>query len=406
MATIERYQTKSGGNFWQVRYRKPDRKQTTKRGFTTKRDAQMFASTVEVSVARGEYVAPAMGRTTVAEVAPDWLARKERSTAPSHYRTLESAWRVHVKPHWGSVQLSSIDVLGVEQWITAMTTKGAGTTTILRAYGVLSGVLGDAVKGRRLAANPASGVDNLPRKTARRHVYLSADDVQRLADESGEHRALVLTLAYCGLRWGEAIGLRVRDVEFLRRRLTVSENAVQIGSRHLVGLTKGRKARSVPVPEFVLTELAQRCAGKDTGELVFATPAGAYMQRPKSSNGWFQAAVKRAVVEPITPHSLRHSCASLAVSAGVNVLALQRMLGHTSAAMTLDTYSDLFDDDLDAVATALHARYSPKCAQNVLTAGQSARRVDRKRTASSNNAGTSKCGRRDSNPHALSSTGT
>jgi hypothetical protein len=68
--------------------------------------------------------------------------------------------------------------------------------------------------------------------------------------------------------------------------------------------------------------------------------------------------LKRAGVQKITPHDLRHTCASLAVSAGVNVLALQRMLGHTSAAMTLDTYSDLFDDDLDAVAVTLHSRYS------------------------------------------------
>ncbi len=65
----------------------------------------------------------------------------------------------------------------------------------------------------------------------------------------------------------------------------------------------------------------------------------------------------RAGVQDITPHDLRHTCASLAVSAGVNVLALQRMLGHTSAKVTLDTYADLFDDDLDAVATALHSRY-------------------------------------------------
>lgn len=185
MATIERYATKGGDKRWMVRYRKPDRKQTTRRGFTTKRNAQMFAAEVEVSKARGEYVAPAMGRVTVAEVAPEWLARKASSTAPSHYRTLESAWRVHVKPHWGSVPLADIDVLRVEQWITGLTTKGAGVTTILRAYGVLSGVLADAVKGRRLAANPARSVDNLPRKTARRHVYLSADDVQRLAEASG-----------------------------------------------------------------------------------------------------------------------------------------------------------------------------------------------------------------------------
>ena len=55
----------------------------------------------------------------------------------------------------------------------------------------------------------------------------------------------------------------------------------------------------------------------------------------------------------ISPHDLRHSAASLAVSAGANVKAIQRMLGHASAAMTLDQYADLFDDDLDAVADRL-----------------------------------------------------
>ena len=180
----------------------------------------------------------------------------------------------------------------------------------------------------------------------------------RLADESGKHRALVLVLAYCGLRWSEAIALRVADVEFLRRRLSVSTAAVELGAGHAVGPTKGRKARSVPVPEFVLNELSAQCKDKAPADLVFPGPAGGYLPRPKSQTGWFIAAVKRAGVEVITPHSLRHTCASLAVSAGVNVLAMQRMLGHASAKMTLDTYADLFDDDLDAVAVTLHARYS------------------------------------------------
>lgn len=170
----------------------------------------------------------------------------------------------------------------------------------------------------------------------------------------------MLLLAYCGLRWGEAIGLRVRDVEFLRRRITVSENAVQIGARHAVGPTKGRKARSVPVPVFVLDELSAQCKDKAHADLVFSSRDGRYLPPPKSSNGWFARAVKAAGVQAITPHDLRHTCASLAVSAGVNVLALQRMLGHTSAKMTLDTYADLFDDDLDPVAVTLHARYSPE----------------------------------------------
>jgi integrase len=366
MATIEKYQTGSGATLYAVRYRTPGNRSTRKRGFTTKRDAQIFANDVEVKKLTGDYIAPLLGKVTVDELSVDWLARKKESTAQSYYRTLETAYRVHVKPKWGSVPVADVDVLGVESWIASMTRKGSGATTVIRAHGVLAGVLADAVKGKRLAANPCKSIDNLPRKTGKRRVYLSADDVARLADKSGEHRALVLVLAYCGLRWGEAIGLRVRDVQFLRRRISVSENAVQLGARHVVGPTKGREDRSVPVPTFVLNELSAQCAGKAPQDLVFGS--GGYLRRPKSENGWFTRAVVATKVDRITPHDLRHTCASLAVSAGVNVLALQRMLGHKSAKMTLDTYSDLFDNDLDAVAESLHAKYSPEnCVQTVST---------------------------------------
>jgi len=108
-----------------------------------------------------------------------------------------------------------------------------------------------------------------------------------------------------------------------------------------------------------------QCADKAPGDLVFPGRDGDYLGRPDSLTGWFVAAVKCAAVQSITPHDLRRTCASLAVSAGVNVLALQRTLGHKSAAMTLDTYADLFDTDLDGVADTLHARYSHS---NVLTA--------------------------------------
>ena len=85
------------------------------------------------------------------------------------------------------------------------------------------------------------------------------------------------------------------------------------------------------------------------------------MLLPNSRDGWFAAAVRRAQkLDPdfpkVSPHDLRHTAASLAISAGANVKAVQRMLGHASAAMTLDTYADLFDDDLDLVAGALSWR--------------------------------------------------
>jgi integrase len=69
----------------------------------------------------------------------------------------------------------------------------------------------------------------------------------------------------------------------------------------------------------------------------------------------FDRAVRAAGLEPLTPHDLRHTAVSLAISAGANVKSVQRMLGHASAAMTLDVYADLFDDDLGAVADRLDA---------------------------------------------------
>lgn len=81
-------------------------------------------------------------------------------------------------------------------------------------------------------------------------------------------------------------------------------------------------------------------------------------RRPNTSQNqtsWFIRALAEVGLEPMTIHDLRHTAASLAVSAGANVKAVQRMLGHASAAMTLDTCADLFDDDLDAVSDALDA---------------------------------------------------
>ena len=232
-----------------------------KRGFATKRDAQLFAATVEVNKAKGEYVAPALGRATVGELAPNWLARKQRATAPSHYRMLESAWRVHVQPRWGKVPVADVDLLSVEAWITAWSTKGAGATTVLRAHGVLSGILADAVKGKRLAANPAKGVENLPRKTARRHVYLSSDDVApagrrvRAAPDPGPGAGL---LRHPVGRSGRAEGCVTSSS--CAGAVGVGERR-PVGRDHAVGPTKGRKARSVPVPGFVLDALSVKCAG-------------------------------------------------------------------------------------------------------------------------------------------------
>ena len=97
-----------------------------------------------------------------------------------------------------------------------------GATTVIRAYGVLAAVLDTAVRDRRLLSNPARGV-KLPRKTRSEHRYLSHAEVMRLASSSGSLSTLVYVLAYTGMRWGEAIGLRVRDIDMQRHRIKISQ---------------------------------------------------------------------------------------------------------------------------------------------------------------------------------------
>lgn len=362
MATIEPYTTTTGQKRYRVRYRTPEHRQTDKRGFKTKRDAELFRATVEVGLARGDYIAPRAGRITVGSIGAEWIERQTH-LKPSSLRPVESAWRIHVEPRWGRVAVSDVRTTAVQNWVAKLSATRSATT-VARSYGVLAAILDDAVADKRLSSNPARGV-KLPRKRAKDRAYLSHDQVAALARAAGRNSTLVLLLAYTGLRWGEATALRVRDVDLERRRLTVEQNAVESGSRIEVGTPKSNRRRTVPFPDFLTEALRAQCAddeGRPGGypslrapaALVFRSRTDEHLRRGNAKDGWFVRAVRDSGVPHITPHDLRHTAASLAVSVGANVKAVQRMLGHASAAMTLDTYADLFDDDLDAVAVALN----------------------------------------------------
>jgi integrase len=101
----------------------------------------------------------------------------------------------------------------------------------------------------------------------------------------------------------------------------------------------------VPLPEFLLSYLARQCEGRARDDPLFPGDDGRHLRRPHPVSGWFAKAGAESGVPRTTPYDLRHSAASLAVSAGANVNPVQKMLGHASAAMTLDIYADLFDDD-------------------------------------------------------------
>jgi integrase len=354
MGSITPYDTAQGKRY-RVRYRKPDHSQTDKRGFTTKRDAELFLATIEVKKATGQYIDTSAAKITIGDLAKDWLAGKQAALKPSSYNALAIAWRIHVEPRWARRQIGSIRHTEIQAWLTELASSRSATVTI-RAHGVLAGTLDTALKDRRIPSNPARDVD-LPRKRSKRRQYLTHRQVAALAEESRQHKTLVLLLAYTGLRWGEAVALRIHSLDMLRSRILVQANAPFVGGKIVPGTPKTHEKRSVPFPNFLSIALTEQCKGKDCDALVFGNAD--YLHPPTHGNGWFFYAKKRvckidkSFPENLTLHDLRHTAASLAISSGANVKAIQRMLGHASAAMTLDTYADLFDEDLDAVAVAL-----------------------------------------------------
>jgi len=109
----------------------------------------------------------------------------------------------------------------------------------------------------------------------------------------------------------------------------------------------------VPIPRFLVDELAAHVAGKRRDDLVFTAPNGGPLRNTNFRSRVFQPAAESVGLAGVTPHDLRHTAASLAVAAVANVKAVQRMLGRASASMTLYVYAGLFGDDLDAVARRL-----------------------------------------------------
>jgi integrase len=348
---------------WRARYRDPSGREHA-RHFDRKLDAQRWVDSQETAKTRGEWVDPALSRVTVGSWAAEWLAGQVQ-LKPSTRARYAGVLRVQVLPTWERVPLKAVTHTDVCRWIAQLLADGLSPRSVHKAHRVLSLVLDLAVRDGRLTRNPAAGV-RLPRAVIARKRFLTAAEVAALADASGRYRELVYVLAYCGLRLGEAAGLRVGDVDLARRRLRVERSVSDVDGRLVATTPKTHHAREVPVPAFVAGMLPDIMVGRAADDPLFTGPGG-LLRGNNFRRRFFEGAAASAGLSGVTPHDLRHTAASLAVSAGANVKAVQRMLGHASAAMTLDVYAGLFGDDLDAVADRLDATGRAAAADQVRT---------------------------------------
>lgn len=120
------------------------------------------------------------------------------------------------------------------------------------------------------------------RKVMRGRVYLNHHQVDRLAREAGDAAGVVLVLAYTGIRWGEVIALRGRDVNTSRRSLSIERNVVEIGTEIHIGTPKNHERRSVPYIHMLDPLFEKVCVGKPPDSLLFPGPGGELRRRTRT----------------------------------------------------------------------------------------------------------------------------
>lgn len=352
---------------------------------------------------------------TFADFGRIWLESRVdlKPTTRASYRSMLNT----VNLEFGGQPPTQVSYLQVVSWVAKLAEQGVSPTGVRQAYQIVGQVLALANRLGAIESNVAAGVPLPTVCRTGRHRYLTVLQLESLALEIGWWRLtrepagvilpgglgqnvvflrkkgrggyltrrksragaidtglaslargrggqtptpggnqleiLVRLLGYTGLRIGEALALTPAAVDLERRVIRIERAVSEVSGRQVFGTPKNGRTRVVPIPDFlrrdlrVLTRAA--CGGDD---FLFATKHGTPL-RASNLRLHFDMAALAVGQAGLHIHDLRHTAATLAVSAGANVKAVQRMLGHSSASLTLDVYADLFEPDLGDVAGAL-----------------------------------------------------
>ncbi|HEX7277795.1 MAG TPA: site-specific integrase [Acidimicrobiales bacterium] len=352
MGWIEK-RPRAKGVAWKAATRGPDG-QVRSKTFERQADARRWLSTQEASIAQGAWIDPTAGRVTFGAYAEVWLAAQAHHR-PSTRAKVESHLRCHIIPAFGDRPIGSIRPSEVKSWVASLAGVLAPATVEI-VYRYLAAVFRAAVSDRVLAVTPCVGV-KLPKIDRPKVHPLTTEEVQALADTvPPRYRAMVILAAGTGLRQGEAFGLTLAHIDFLRRTLRVEQQLILLGAEPIVGPPKtAASRRTVPLPDVVLDALARHVAEYPPGPdgFLFTDDRARPLRRNRFNEVWHRATAAAAVPEGTGFHDLRHYYASLLIRYGESVKVVQDRLGHASAMETLDTYGHLWPDSDDRTRTAV-----------------------------------------------------
>lgn len=344
------------GSRWQARYHDPDGRERT-RLFDRKQDAERFLATITADVIRGAYVDPDAGKVTFADFAERWLAAQ--TFTESSREATEIRLRLHAASHFGQRELRSIKPSVIQAWLRRLQ-HDLAPTYVRTIFTNVSAVFSAAVDDGLIATNPCrAGSVKLPKRQVHTIEPWPLGQVETVIDAlPSRYRALGVVAAGCGLRQGEAFGLRVRDVDFLRQRVHVEQQVKIVRSQLVIDRPKGGKTRTVPLPSTVAAALAEHLRRYPAGgdDLVFTSRERTPINRTHFNGYVWKPALRAAGVEQSRAngmHALRHFYASALIDAGESIRAVADYLGHSDPGFTLRVYAHLFPSSEDRARKAV-----------------------------------------------------
>lgn len=347
------------GKRWQARWTENGKRVT--KSFASRDAAELYIARVETGQSEGNWITKDKASITLRDLWEPWIASKATVSEKTR-RDYVSTWRARVGPQWGRRLVRQITRAEVVSWLPTMTTmKGVPdggvprpvSASAQRKAGLLiHSMLDLAVELKVVHANPMRAGDLPPQGKSERR-YLRVDEVDALlgAAPTVESRLLLRVLLMTGLRPGEAKALRVKDLDSVRGRLMVRRAVDDLGR---VGPTKTGRHREVPIGGELLADLVAAAEGRPDDAWLVPDERGMVWTTARWRVVWGNLQIWTGI-DGIDTYELRHTAASLAIAAGADVKTVQRMLGHASAAMTLDIYGHLWEEGLDAIPGAMEA---------------------------------------------------
>jgi integrase len=350
---------------WCARYR-DEQNINRQKSFELKKDAIAYERNQKRALERGEWVDPKGTRTKLSEVFEMYFQTK-RELAPKSKNSIESIWRCHIEPRFGSSPLSSITMAATTKWMTdAVLGENANTTSgrITKAQELLSTLLDFSVDHGFIIKNPLRKSNGRIHKIAlpkndksRIPMALTSEELVNLAGNCGDFEPLVLFAGVTGLRWAEIVGLRVGDINLSTARVVVDKSLSEVNGNFFEKSTKSGQTRSVVVPKYLHPHLVTQMQGKAESDYLFTNSIGNPLSLSNFTKRVFKPAIAAAGVPPVTPHDLRHTAASNAIALGANILSVANMLGHSDPTITLKRYGHLFSKDQDLLSDSLSNQY-------------------------------------------------